>query len=117
MKLTAAVAATVVAMATSSYAQGVSLSGDVVTEYNTDTEVLTLSVNPELATTAYNVEFTLGSDIAVYNDEFVIGDVKPTLDFGASYMLQSNVEVYGKVSYNLETESRGDVVVGAKYSF
>lgn len=116
MKL-AALAATLAFAATTSYAGGVSLSGDATAEYNTDSEVMTLSVTPELGYSMWNIDFTAGSTIAVYNDEFVLGDDKPTLDFEANRPLGSGFEVYGKVSYNLETESRGDVVVGAKYSF
>lgn len=117
MKL-AAVAATAAFMAsTSAYADGVSFGGDVTAEYNVDAENMTLTVSPELGYTFASVDFTLGSDLAVYNGEVVLGDVKPTLDFGASYFVNAQLEVYGEVSYNLETEARGDLVIGAKYSF
>jgi outer membrane cobalamin receptor len=113
----AAVAATVAFMASTAYADGVSISNEVNGEYNLDSEVMTLTWTPEAGYTYAGVDFTLGTDIAVYNDEVVLGDVKPTLDFGASYMVNASLEVYGEVSYNLETESRGDVVVGATFSF
>lgn len=117
MKL-AAVAATAAFLAsTSAYADGVSFGGEVVGEYNVDTENMTLTVTPELGYTLAEVDFTMGADLAVYNGEVVLGDVKPTLDFGASFMASTQLELYGEVSYDLETETRGDVVIGAKYSF
>lgn len=113
----AAVAAVVALTTTTAYADGVSFGGDVTAEYNVDAENLTLTVTPELGYSMWDVDFTLGSDIAVYNDGITLGDTKPTLDFGATYAISAQLEVYGEVSYDLETESRGDVVVGATYSF
>lgn len=118
MKLTAAVAATVAVMASTAYADGVSLGGDVTGEYNVDTEAFSLTLTPEAGYTYNNLDFTLSSDLTLYDDEFSLNnDELPTLDFEVSSQLTAQLEAYAKVSYDLEAESRGDVVVGATYSF
>lgn len=116
MKLTAALAATAICMAGTTFAAP-KFSGEAKSEYNTETEVMTLVVTPEVGMEWNNIDFTLDSDINLYNDEWVLGDTKPVLDFEASHMLQEKLELYGKVSYDLETEARGDIVVGAKLTF
>ena len=120
MKLTAAVAATVAFMASTAYADGVTFGGDVTGEYNTDSEAFTLTLTPEVGYTWDRVDFTLSSDLTLYDqaDDFSLNKgEKPTLDLEVSTYLDVNLEVYGKVSYDLEAEDRGDLVVGATFSF
>ena len=65
----------------------------------------------------YGMDFTLSTDLMIYNDEFVFMDTNPTLDFKVGYGIFDNAEVYVETDYDLENETRGDVVIGASFSF
>lgn len=99
-------------------ATGLSLGVDTTAEYNIDAENMTLTTTPELGYNMYGfVNLTVGADIAIYDDEFVMGDELPTLDFGASTLIRENLELYLETGYDLEAEDMSDVVVGATFSF
>lgn len=120
MKLTAATAAIVAVMATTSYANDLSFGGETTGEYNADQEAFSLTLTPEAVYSTERVDFTLSSDLTLYDevDNFSLNnDDLPTLDLEVSTYLDTNLELYGKVSYDLEAEDRGDVVVGATFSF
>ena len=44
-------------------------------------------------------------------------DTNPTRDFKVGYGIFDNAEVYVETGYDLEKETRSDVVVGASFSF
>jgi len=99
-------------------ATGISLGVDTTAEYNIDAETMTLTTTPELGYNMYGyVNLTVGADIAIYDDEFVMGDELPTLDFEASTHIRENLELYIETGYDLEAEDMSDVVVGATFSF
>jgi len=98
-------------------ATGISWGIETTTEYNTESEVLTLTTTPELNYTMWNLDLTASSDIAIYNEEFVLGDKNPTLDFEISKMMMEQVEIYAKTGYDLEKDEMNDIIVGATFSF
>lgn len=99
---------------------GLSFGGEVVAERNVDQSDSTIVVTPELSYTRDLLEITLGTDLSVYDNEFVLDTTiktKPTLDLGVTYDLREDLELYGNTSWDLEAETRGDLVIGAKFSF
>ena len=97
-------------------ATGITWGIDTVAEYAMDAEAMTITATPELGYDLGMMGFTVATDLPVYSDEFVFLDVNPILDFKLSREL-GNVELYGRTSWDLEDEDRGDIVVGAKFSF
>ena len=65
----------------------------------------------------WNLDLTASSDIAIYNEEFVLGDKNPTLDLEISKMMMEQVEIYAKTGYDLEKDEMNDIIVGATFSF
>ena len=121
MKLAIATAAAVLA-ATSASAIELGIAGLTATttataEYNVDAENTTLTLEPEVGYAFAGIDFTAGSEIAIYNDEFVLGDTMPTLDFKAARQVWDNLELYGEIGYDFETEERTDLTVGASFKF
>ena len=104
-------------------ASGLSFSGEVDSQYNVNTEVLDITLTPKASYWLGGAtELSVGTDLTVWNNntEFMLldhADTLPTLDFKAEHMMDSNWKVYGEVSYNLETETRSDITVGASFSF
>jgi len=122
-----AVIATAVALTAASSASamdlgstGISLGAELDTAYNVDQENMNITLTPELGYSRWGAAFTLGADIALYDDGFVAGDVLPTIDFGASYGLELygiESEIYLKTSYDLEASDRGDLTIGTTFKF
>ena len=124
MKIAAiAVAATIAATSASAAelgATGISLGAELDSAYNVDQENMKETLTPTLGYKAWGADFSLSSDLAIYDDEFVAGDTKPTLDFGAEYGMSVfglNSTAYVETGYDLEEKKMGDVIVGAKFSF
>ena len=117
---TAAALAATSASAIELGATGISLGAELDTAYNVDKENMNITLTPELGYARWGTEFSVGADLELYDDEFVAGDVLPTIDFGASYGLELygfESEVYVETSYDLELEDMGDVVVGTTFKF
>jgi len=106
---------------TASFAEdGFVFAGEINAEYNVDSEVMTSLVTPEVSYSMGYATLIASTDLALYNDGLVVSDTLqtlPALDFRAEYTLRHNVELYGEVSYDLDAEARGDVVVGASFAF
>ena len=125
MTKTLTIAALVAALSSAASAAelgwGLTAGAKTVGEYNVDTEIMSLTVEPTIGYTIQPIELNLEAStlLNVYEDEFVDATWEnlPTLDFRASKGLFDNVEVYGEVSYDLEASERGDVVIGASFSF
>ena len=96
---------------------GISHGATTTAEYNVDVENMTVELTPEMGYGLYGRDFTLSTDLMIYNDEFVFKDTNPTLDFKFGYGIFDNAEVYVETGYDLEKETRSDVVVGASFSF
>jgi hypothetical protein len=121
MKLAIATAAALL-VATSASAIELGIAGLTVgttttAEYNVDAENMTLTLEPEVGYAFAGIDFTAGTEISIYNDDFVLGDEMPTLDFKAAKSIWDNLEVYGEVGFDLEAEERTDLTVGASFSF
>ena len=97
---------------------GFSLNNTATAEYNIDAEAFTLKTEPTLAYDAYGLAtLSVGSELMLFeNEEFAL-DTLPTLDFRADKEVYTGLTVYGEVSYDLEAEDRGDMTVGASFSF
>lgn len=98
-------------------ATGISIGATATSEYNVDAENMTVEFTPSLGYNVWGTDFTLSSDIAIYDDEVVLFDENPTIDFKIGYGIWDNAEVYVETGYDLEAEARTDVVVGASFSF
>lgn len=121
MKLAIATAAAVLAATSASAIElgigGLTAGATTTAEYNVDAENLTLTLEPEVGYAFAGIDFTAGTEISIYNDDFVLGDELPTLDFKAAKQLWSGVEVYSEIGFDLEAEERTDLTVGASFSF
>jgi len=116
--------ATVAALATSpAYAESaLSWGGELDSQYNIDSEVMSITLTPEVSYALSGNTFSLSSDLTVWNSgtEFWVLDHQddlPTLDFEVERDLSENAEIYGKISYDLEDKERGDIAVGVSFSF
>lgn len=119
-------AAAAAAITTSAHAEGMigplTFGGEVESSYNVDAEIFDVTLTPELAYGMGAAEFTLSSDLTVWNSntEFNVTDhfdTLPTLDFGATYQIWDNMEAFGEVAYDLDAEERGDIKVGVSFNF
>ena len=96
---------------------GLTATTTTTAEYNVDAENMTLTLEPEVGYAFAGIDFTAGSEISIYNDDFVLGDEMPTLDFKAARKVWDNLELYGEVGYDFELEERTDVTLGASFKF
>jgi len=117
--LLATVAATFVA--TAAFAEdGLSFGGEVVGEANFTTEAETITLTPEMVYGISGFDLTASTDLVLYKDELVISDtldVLPVIDFEVAYDLNDRTELTLGTSYNLETETRGDIIGAVTFSF
>jgi opacity protein-like surface antigen len=117
------IAAAAVLAATSASAadlgMGLTAGGEAVAEYNVDAENMLVTLEPTIGYTIapVNVDLTASSLINIYNDEFVLGDAMPTLDFEARKALVGNIEIYAGTGYDLELEERTDIKIGVSFNF
>jgi len=103
-------------------APNLSLNTEVEVEHKLDAESTTMILEPELGYVLGIGEFTVGTTLSVWDDtnSFTLDDEfdhLPTLDFGWTYPLQSNVELEAGTSYNFEDEERGEISLKASFSF
>jgi hypothetical protein len=121
MKLAIATAAAVLAATSASAIElgigGLTAGATTTAEYNVDAENMSLTVEPEVGYAFAGMDFTASTEISVYDDEFVLGDTMPTLDFKAARQIWDNLELYGEIGYDFETEERTDLTVGASFKF
>ena len=99
---------------------GLSLSAEVDTNWAYDAEALTMTLTPEMGYANWGNDFTLSTDLDVYSsEEFQLGDALDTmiLEFKVTRDVMSNVELYGKTSWDLDAAERGEISIGATFSF
>lgn len=100
---------------------GLSAGGKTTLEYNVDTEVATVVIEPfvDYTVPVLEVNLEVATVLSVYNNGVVdrTFETLPTLDFTASRTMLPGVEVYGEISYDLEAEERSDIVIGTTFSF
>ncbi len=120
MKLLTTTVAAIVLTTTVATAD-IDLGGEVTAQRNSDTNTDTIVLTPEMTWSGIEqLELTLSSKLSIYNNEFVLDDtveILPTLNFEAEYDLNDSLELFAKTSYDLEAEERGDLTIGATYSF
>jgi hypothetical protein len=121
MKFVIAAAAALAATSASAADLGFGLTagGEAVAEYNVDAESMIVTLEPTIGYTlgAVGVDLTASSLISIYEDEFVLGDTLPTIDFEARKELHTGLDIYGGVGMDLEAEERTDVTVGVSFNF
>jgi len=124
MKLALATVATLAT--TSAWADGlptISFGGDLDANYATDAERMTVDITPELSIMPMTgLELEANTKLALYDEAVVVSDtldVLPTINFEATYSMSGmdSVEWYAKTSYNFESSERGELHVGATFSF
>ena len=108
-------------LATSAMAEdGLSFGGTIEGEANFTTEAETITLTPEMVYGISGFDLTASTDLTLYKDEVVISDtldVLPVIDFEIEYDLNDRTELSLGTSYNLETETRGDIVGKVSFSF
>ena len=98
-------------------ATGITWGVETTAEYNVDAENMTLTSTPEIGYGLMGLDLTASTELSIYDDDFVLGDVMPTLDFKVAKSIWDNLEVYAETGYDLELEDMSDVVVGATFKF
>lgn len=127
MKTTLIAAAFVVA-GTPLLAEGLTFGGEVDSEYKVDAESMTVTLTPEVNYGMGLWNFEASTDISVYNNKsttdsnIVLFDAldngsHPVLDLEVTYGLRDNLELSAGTSYDLNKNARGEVTIGASFSF
>ena len=125
---TTLIAAAIVLAGAPLYAEGFSFGGEVDSEYKLDAASMTVTLSPEVNYDMGLWNFEASTDISVYNNksvadsDFVLFDAldngtHPVLDFEVTYGLRDNVELSAGSSWDLNAGKRGDVTIGASFSF
>ena len=119
---TAAVAATFLTTAAHAVdlGNGVSVGAEMDAHWAVDAEALSMTLTPEMGYSNWGNDFTVSTDLDVYSaEEFQLGDAFDSLvvDFEVTRPWMSNIELYGKTSYDFDAEERGEITVGATFSF
>tara|TARA_B100001250_G_scaffold407782_2_gene429120 strand:+ start:1896 stop:2279 length:384 start_codon:yes stop_codon:yes gene_type:complete len=99
---------------------GISIGVESVAEYNIDTELSTITIEPELGYDMMGwVDLTASSKMSLYNgnDWLWDEDFEPTLNVKASRDIISNVSVYAKSGYSWSDSEMTDIVIGASWSW
>lgn len=108
-------------LATSAMAEdGLSFGGEVTAEANLTTDAETITLTPEMVYGVSGFDLKASTDLVLYKDEVVISDtldVLPVVDLEVTYDYNDATELSLGTSYNLETETRGDIVAGVTFKF
>lgn len=100
-----------------------SFGGEVDSEYNVDSEVFDVTLTPKATwTLTDSMNASVATDLTVWNNgtDFTLVDhmdTLPTLDFEVSHTMSGGWALNAEVAYDLETEARGDLTIGATFSF
>ena len=129
----AAMAVTTPAFAMDLPIPGLALDTEVKFNHAVDAEATTLTINPELAwqpmvdgratltvgTTLTAFDSTSGStfgDNIIMFDNFDEGS-RPNLELGATFAVQENVELFAETEWDLNTNERTEINIGATFNF
>lgn len=108
---TTILAMTAVSAMAADLGNGFSAGADINAEYNvTAGGDVALTATPALGYTTGAFDFTVGTDVDLADIEFV------GLDFGATYAVNKNFELYAETSTDSDLEF-GDLIVGGTLSF
>ena len=124
---TTLIAAAVVLAGAPLYAEGFTFGGEVDSEYKLDAESMTVTLTPEVNYGMGMWNFEASTDISVYDStsadsNLVLFDAlddgsHPVLDFEATYAMSPSLELSAGTSWDLNKSERGEVTVGASFSF
>ena len=128
MKNLIATTALVSAIATSATAMDWSWENEITAEYMVDAEKTSVVYEPEMTIgIAADWAVDIGTKIPMYastaTDSIVLFDnlddgSRPNLNFEVNYGgLADNVELYGKTHWDIDEAERGDITLGATFSF
>ena len=108
---TTILATTAVSVMAADLGNGFSAGADINAEYNvTAGGDVALTATPAMGYTTGAFDFTVGTDIDLADIEFV------GLDFGATYTVNKNFELYAETSTDSDLKF-GDLIVGGTLSF
>ena len=99
---------------------GLSLNTEVTGEYKVDAENMTLTSTPELVYTNFGFDFAASTELAIYDDKFVVEDTfstLPTIDFTVERELMDGLTAYVETSYDLDAGERGEITLGSTFAF
>ena len=101
---------------------GLALNTDVVAAHKVDAETTALTATPELEYTYGFATLTAATTVNVWDNAGGITiadtfDVLPTVEFGAAYQLQDNLELEALTSYDFDAKARGEITLLATFSF
>ena len=107
-------------LATSAMAQDrLSFGGEIVGENNFTTESATVTLTPELTYGITGVDLTASTDLTLYNDSLTFDTALDNIviDLEASYELDNGVELTLGTSWDVDAESRGDIIGTVSFAF
>ncbi len=100
------------------------LNTDIAATYLVDAETTVATINPEFSYTGLeNLEMTVGTTLNLWENVGTKSDITdewnhlPVLEFGASYAVNSSLDLDGSFNYDLESKTRGDIKLVATFSF
>jgi len=110
------------------YAGGFSFGGEVETTFDVTSEKALVVLTPEFNYTLGLTNFELSSPISVVDShsttvsDFILFDAlyegtRPQLDLEITHLYRENLVLSAATSYDLNTDKRSSVVVGATYKF
>jgi len=122
MKLAIATVATLLATNVSADSI-VSFGGEVDANYAVDAGRMTVEIEPSITLTPVEgLNFVTSTELALWDDELVLDntlEVLPTIEFELNYTMPSmdSLEWYAKTKYNLDSNAREEINIGATFSF
>lgn len=97
-------------------ANGISWGAEIDGNYDTGTEVFTLTATPEMVYTMDRFTFTTSSVLDLNADQDANEEVFNGIDFELAYEMTKETEAYVRISTDDEFDF-GDAVVGATFKF
>ena len=107
-------------LATSAMAQdGLSFGGTIEGEANFTTEAETITLTPEMIYGISGFDLKASTDLTLYNEglQFDTALDNVVVDLEVAHVLDNGVELSLGTSYDVETETRGDIVGKVSFSF
>lgn len=107
-------------LATSAMAEdGLSFGGTIEGEANFTTEAETITLTPEMIYGVSGFDLKASTDLTLYNEGLTFDTAldNVVVDLEVSHVLNNGVELSLGTSYDIEAETRGDIVGKVSFSF
>jgi hypothetical protein len=107
-------------LATSAMAQdGLSFGGEIVGESNLSQEATSITVTPELVYGVSGFDLVASTDLTIYDNGLSFNTALDTIviDLGVEYTLNNGVELSLGTSYDVDAQTRGDVIAKVSFAF